>query len=76
MDRIGISHRVRAFRKLKGLTQTDLADKMGVSVSVIGAVERAARKPDAALIRRIAEVLHVGEEEILLSSRQERRMEC
>ncbi|WP_058300510.1 helix-turn-helix domain-containing protein [Gorillibacterium timonense] len=72
MDTLKIALRIRAFRKLKGLTQLELAERMGVSVSVLGSLERGTRKVDGKLIRRIAEVLDVKEEE-LLDVGQERR---
>ncbi|WP_438435277.1 helix-turn-helix domain-containing protein [Gorillibacterium sp. sgz500922] len=65
MDTMKLALRIRAFRKLKGLTQMELADRMNVSVSVLGALERGTRKADAKLIRLIAEVLSVKEEELL-----------
>ena len=37
--------RIRAFRKLKGFTQGDLAREIGVSVSLLGEVERGNRIP-------------------------------
>ncbi|WP_199624091.1 helix-turn-helix domain-containing protein [Paenibacillus alkalitolerans] len=56
--------RIRAFRKLKGYTQSGLAEKIGVSVAVLGAVERGTRKPDAKLLRNIAEALGIDKDEI------------
>jgi transcriptional regulator with XRE-family HTH domain len=57
--------RIRAFRKLKGFTQTELAESVGVSIAIIGAVERGARKADPMLIRSISEVLGVEQQELL-----------
>ena len=37
--------RIRAFRKLKGYTQEGLANSLGVSVSILGEVERGNRVP-------------------------------
>jgi len=59
-----IARRIRGFRKLKGLTQTELADSVFVSVAVIGAVERGARKADSNLIRRISATLNIDEQEL------------
>jgi transcriptional regulator with XRE-family HTH domain len=43
MDYMKDALRIRAFRKLKGFTQNELAERIGVSVSVLGAVERGVR---------------------------------
>jgi transcriptional regulator with XRE-family HTH domain len=60
-----LARRIRAFRKLKGFTQTELAESVGVSIAIIGAVERGARKADPMLIRSISEVLGVEQQELL-----------
>lgn len=57
--------RIRAFRKLKGYTQQQLADRLDVSIAVLGAVERGARKPDDKLLRQIAETLGIDREELV-----------
>jgi transcriptional regulator with XRE-family HTH domain len=59
-----LARRIRAFRKLKGFTQTALAEGVGVSIGIIGAVERGARKADDLLIRHISEVLGVEQQEL------------
>jgi transcriptional regulator with XRE-family HTH domain len=60
-----LARRIRAFRKLKGFTQTELAESIGISIAIIGAVERGARKADPMLIRSISEVLGVEQQELL-----------
>ncbi|MDB5055102.1 MAG: Xre family transcriptional regulator [Bacilli bacterium] len=60
-----LARRIRAFRKLKGFTQTELAESVGVSIAIIGAVERGARKAEGSLIQRISEVLGVDQQELL-----------
>ena len=62
----GINKRIRAFRKLKGLTQLELADKVGISVAVLGSVERGTREPDLLLLEKIGEVLDVSIDELIL----------
>lgn len=54
-----ISDRIRAFRKLKGLTQSDLAKLIGVSVALLGSVERGTRVPDLHLLEKISNVLNI-----------------
>jgi transcriptional regulator with XRE-family HTH domain len=60
-----LARRIRAFRKLKRLTQTELADSVGVSIAIIGAVERGARKVESSLLGRIAEALGVEQKDLL-----------
>jgi transcriptional regulator with XRE-family HTH domain len=64
MDQHQLAGRIRAFRKLKGYTQSELSDKLGVSVAVLGSVERGTRKPDPKLLRLIAETLDISKEEL------------
>ncbi|OXM14601.1 helix-turn-helix domain-containing protein [Paenibacillus herberti] len=59
-----LAQRVRAFRKLKGYTQQELADKLDVSVAVLGSLERGTRKPEPKLLSRIAETLGIDYEEL------------
>ncbi|AJY74968.1 helix-turn-helix domain-containing protein [Paenibacillus beijingensis] len=54
-----LAQRVRAFRKLKGFTQQELAKRLEVSVAVLGSLERGTRKPEAQLLAQIADALGV-----------------
>lgn len=65
MEKNAIAQRIRAFRKLKGFTQTELADQLDVSIAVLGAIERGTRKPDPKIIRKISEVLGIDPDELL-----------
>ena len=56
--------RIRAFRKLKGFTQEGFAKKLGISVSVLGEIERGNRMPTANLIEQIAIVLNISKNEL------------
>lgn len=56
--------RIRAFRKLKGYTQEGLAKEMGVSISVLGEIERGNRLPSAHILEKISESLEVSIEEL------------
>ncbi|WP_226660124.1 helix-turn-helix domain-containing protein [Pseudalkalibacillus hwajinpoensis] len=56
--------RIRAFRKLKGYTQEQLARELGVSVSVLGEIERGNRKPTTEFMQSVAEKLKVSLEEL------------
>ncbi|WP_077614586.1 helix-turn-helix domain-containing protein [Caenibacillus caldisaponilyticus] len=57
--------RIRAFRKLKGFTQAELAKSIDVSLSVLGEIERGNRMPTEAIIQRISETLGVSVDEML-----------
>ncbi|KUP04198.1 XRE family transcriptional regulator [Bacillus coahuilensis m2-6] len=57
--------RIRAYRKLKGFTQEDFAKELGVSVSVLGEVERGNRMPSAELIHKVTEVLNIPYQDLI-----------
>jgi len=59
-----LGNRIRSFRKLKGYTQQTLAEKMGVSLSFVGSLERGTRKPTEPVLRKIASILQVDYEEL------------
>ncbi|MBM7663451.1 transcriptional regulator with XRE-family HTH domain [Bacillus mesophilus] len=56
--------RIRAFRKLKGYTQEEFAKDLGISVSVLGEVERGNRLPSQELIQNVASALNITLEEL------------
>ncbi|RIW29842.1 XRE family transcriptional regulator [Bacillus salacetis] len=56
--------RIRAFRKLKGLTQEGLAKKLGISVSVLGEIERGSRLPTEDFLKNVAEILGIQREDL------------
>ena len=51
--------RIRAFRKLKGYTQESFAKDLGVSVSVLGEVERGNRVPSKDFVQEVAKILNI-----------------
>lgn len=51
--------RIRAFRKLKGFTQEGFAKELGVSVSILGEIERGNRMPTVDFLERVAHVLNI-----------------
>lgn len=57
--------RIRAFRKLKGYTQEGLAKELGISISVLGEVERGTRIPTDELLEDVADVLQIDVEELM-----------
>lgn len=56
--------RIRAFRKLKGFTQEGFAKELGVSISVIGEIERGNRAPETQLIEQISVLLNISKNEL------------
>lgn len=65
MEKSSIAQRIRAFRKLKGYTQNELAERLGVSIAILGAIERGTRKADNKMINNISNVLGIEPEELI-----------
>lgn len=65
-----INKRIRAFRKLRGLTQVELAKKAGVFISVLGKVERGTKKPDLILLEKLSNALDVDIDELTAGQRK------
>ncbi|WP_083930297.1 helix-turn-helix domain-containing protein [Paenibacillus sanguinis] len=59
MENIQLAQRIRAFRKLKGYTQQQLAEKSGISLAVLGAIERGNRRPDDQILTKISDCLGI-----------------
>ncbi|ADC49733.1 putative transcriptional regulator [Alkalihalophilus pseudofirmus OF4] len=57
--------RIRAFRKLKGFTQQRFAKEMGISVSVLGEVERGSREPDEKMLKKVTSVLNITKQDLI-----------
>jgi transcriptional regulator with XRE-family HTH domain len=68
MEQYQLAQRIRAFRKLKGYTQDELARRLGVSIAVLGSIERGTRKADDKMIDKIAEALAVPRDELQLNA--------
>lgn len=64
MENMQLAQRIRAFRKLKGYTQQELASGCGISLTVLGAIERGNRRADERTLAKIAEVLGISLEEL------------
>lgn len=56
--------RIRAFRKLKGYTQEGFAKELGISVSILGEIERGNRKPKEEFIKQAARTLNISVSEL------------
>ncbi|MDV2686784.1 helix-turn-helix transcriptional regulator [Alkalihalophilus sp. As8PL] len=57
--------RIRAFRKLKGFTQQRFAKEMGISVSVLGEVERGSRLPDEKMLEKVTSILNITKQDLI-----------
>lgn len=57
--------RIRAFRKLKGFTQEGFAKELGISVSILGEVERGNRMPTEELLEQVALLLQISKEDLV-----------
>jgi transcriptional regulator with XRE-family HTH domain len=64
VDNMQLAQRIRAFRKLKGFTQAQLAAETGVSLAVLGAIERGNRRPEDQVLIKIAEGLGISMSEL------------
>ena len=60
MDYEALGKRVRLHRKMRDLTQEELADAVNVSTSFIGHIERGTRKLSVETLVGIADALHVS----------------
>lgn len=68
MENVQLAARIRAFRKLKGYTQQQLASKMGISLAVLGEIERGNRHVEDQILNKIVEVLDISIPELMNSS--------
>ncbi|MFD1849236.1 helix-turn-helix domain-containing protein [Oceanobacillus bengalensis] len=66
MDAARIGRRIKAFRKLKGYTQIDFAREVGLSITLIGNIERGTREVNNEILVHIAAVLGISEEELIV----------
>ncbi|CAH1226725.1 MULTISPECIES: helix-turn-helix domain-containing protein [Paenibacillus] len=64
MENMQLANRIRAFRKLRGLTQQELAAKTGISLAVLGTIERGNRVVTEKELARIVETLGVSASEL------------
>ncbi|WP_197029853.1 helix-turn-helix domain-containing protein [Paenibacillus sp. 1-18] len=64
MENMQLAQRLRAFRKLKGITQQELAKRTGISLAVLGAVERGNRTIEPDMLSIIARTLKIEVREL------------
>lgn len=65
MDPQKTGRRIKGFRKLKGYTQVDLANKINVSTSLIGKIERGKKQPSTEMIEKISKGLLISKNELI-----------
>lgn len=56
--------RIKAYRKLKGYTQITFANKIDISVSVLGEIERGTRAPNEKMINKMSIELGIPVQEL------------
>ncbi|CAM3231140.1 helix-turn-helix domain-containing protein [Sporolactobacillus spathodeae] len=56
--------KIRAFRKLKGYTQAQLARDLNISLSLLGEIERENKQPSEELLVKISTALHISVDEM------------
>lgn len=61
-DRYG--RRIRAFRKLKRVQQTEFAKRIGISVTILGRIERGEKVPSEETLQTIADALSIDIKEL------------
>lgn len=63
-----IGEKLILLRKEKGLSQTDLAKKLGISLSSLGRWERGDTLPDVADLKKLSEILEVTADYLLFDN--------
>lgn len=74
IDYIAIGNRIRNARKNMGLSQEQLAEKCGLSVSFIGHIERGNRKMSLETLITLCEVLNMSADYLLMDEMPENDM--
>ena len=69
-----IGNRISKFRKAKGMTQEDLAGKMGVSSQAVSKWENDASCPDISLLSKLCQILGITADELLTGKEPEVRL--
>lgn len=72
MDYEGLGMRIRRARKSSGLTQCELAEKLDISTSFMGHIERGSRKASMETIIKISNELNASLDSLFADSLTER----
>ena len=70
MERKSIGTLIAALRRANGLTQKQLADRLGVSDKAVSRWERDESLPDLTLLPVIADLFHITVDELLRGERR------
>lgn len=73
VDYYKIGQRVRHFRKAQGLSQEQLAEYAGISLTHMSHIETGNTKLSLPVLVRLAEALHTGTDELLFDRPQNRK---
>lgn len=65
---VKIGLRIKALRRLKLVTQQELARNMDISVTMLSNIERGVKSPSPELLEKIAAYLNVSGEELFIPS--------
>jgi transcriptional regulator with XRE-family HTH domain len=65
VDETTIGHRLREIRRRRGLTQTEVAEQLGIDQTLVSNYERGAARLHGALVAGFAKALRVSADEIL-----------
>ncbi len=68
MDYEGLGRRVRRARKLAGMTQCECAERLAISTSFLGHIERGSRKASLETIIKIANELGTSLDDLMADS--------
>ena len=69
-----MGRRISALRRQQGLSQAELADRLGISASAMGMYEQGRREPSANILVALAKEFHVTTD-FLLTGRVDSRMD-
>ncbi|NLX91499.1 MAG: helix-turn-helix transcriptional regulator [Firmicutes bacterium] len=68
MNTVALGKRIKALRRLKRMTQQQLAEKLDLSPSLLSNIERGIKEAQPELLEKMAATLNVPREEFFLLS--------
>lgn len=71
VDYKDLGHRVRTLRRMRDLTQEELAEKLDISASFLGHIERGTRVASLETLVALCNALKVSPQELLIASLDE-----